>query len=96
MLSLNDIQGRAYIKFDTKDQLWSGKDLMIVKPTQSKVRSVRYGHKVLAISGTCYYSLKHVNGESKMYHYSEIDELKHLTQTTLTNSNWYDTVHVMD
>jgi hypothetical protein len=96
MLSLNDIQGRAYIKFDNKRQLWMAKDIMPVKATQSRVRSVFYGHTILAISKSCYYTLQYITGRSKVYHFTEIDELKHLSQTTLTNSNWYDTVHVMD
>jgi hypothetical protein len=96
MLSLKDIKGRAYIKFDTAKDLWAGKECMIVKPTQSKIRGVYYGDKIIAVSGTCYYTLSSVTGKSKMYHYSEIDELNHLTPKSLTHSNWYDTVHVMD
>jgi hypothetical protein len=97
MLSLQDIQGRAYIKFDNKQQLWIGKDLIQVPATTSAIRSVIYGHTVLAISKKCYYTLKFIQGSSRVYHYTEIEEFKHLLNLKQpTHSNWYDNVHIMD
>jgi len=96
-MRLSDIQGRAYIKFDNKQQLWIAKDLMLVKATRSEVRSVYYGHTILAISSSCYYTLQYITGKSKMYHFTEIEELKHLSKVTKpTAANWYDNVHIMD
>lgn len=51
---------------------------------------------IVNITHNNYYTQNAEFENDDIYHYSEIDELKHLAPKLLTHSNWYDDVHVMD
>jgi len=56
-----------------------------------KKYGVYKSNTIINIAAEHYYSQDEDDAEDRLYTISEIDELK-----SLTNSNWYDTVHVMD
>jgi len=50
----------------------------------------------ISVLKNVYYTTHVRRAENVVYSVSDIDELKHLAQTIITNSNWYDDVHTMD
>lgn len=51
---------------------------------------------VISIHENVYYTTQVRRAENVVYSVSDIDELKHLAQTIITNTHWYDDVHTMD
>ena len=50
----------------------------------------------ISVTKNKYYTLHVRHAEAVVYLFSDIDELAHLAQNTLTTSRWYDDVHTMD